>query len=105
MGVLPDELTFVNLGLDATVKARISRCYAIRGSSPDYIPLDNFYRFFSGEAMSQYTVDVTGEIARIVADPSITTDAIEGEWNAFIENYRGIWEPVVEELNAALAAE
>ncbi len=104
MGVLPDEFTFVNPGLDATVKERISRCYAIRGSSPDYIPLDNFYNFFSGEAKSQYTVDVTGEVARIVADPSITADAIEGEWNAFIENYRGIWEPVVEELNAALAA-
>ena len=103
MGILPDEFGFVNPAQNPTVQERITRNYNIRGASPDYIPLDNFYNFFSGEAKAQYSVDISGEIARIVADPNITEEAIEGEWNTFIENYRGIWEPVVNELNAALA--
>ena len=103
IGILPDEFTFVNPSLDPTVKSRISRMYEIRTSSPDYIPLDLDYEFFNGEAKSQYSVDIENEIARIVTDTSITADDVEGEWNSFIENYRAIWEPVVDELNAAFA--
>lgn len=43
------------------------------------------------------SVPYSNEIARMMMAPDVD---IEGEWTTFIENYRNMWEPVLNELNA-----
>lgn len=100
-GILPDEFSFINPTIDPVIKERVNKMYDIRCSSPDYIPLDLDYTYFASDAKANYSVDINGEINRIATDPNISMDDVEKEWNTFIENYRGIWEPVVEDLNKA----
>ena len=41
------------------------------------------------------------EIVRIVLDDGITLDQVEAEWNKFIEANKGLWQPLMDEMNAA----
>ncbi len=51
--------------------------------------------------LDEYSVNISGEILRLVAGKEITVDNVATEWNTFIENNRIMWEPVVNDLNAA----
>jgi len=41
------------------------------------------------------------EIVRIVLDDSISVDEVEAEWNNFIEANKGLWQPLLDEMNAS----
>ena len=56
--------------------------------------------FFTSEAKSQYSVSIDDEIMRLILDSSVDIDT---EWAKFIEDNRALWEPVVNDLNAAFA--
>ena len=74
--------------------------YKARAEHGAYIPLDVDYMFFTSEAKSQYSVSIDDEIMRLILDSSVDIDT---EWAKFIEDNRALWEPVVNDLNAAFA--
>ena len=53
--------------------------------------------------MRNYSVDIDSEITRIVCDDTISMDDVEAQWATFIEQNAGLWQPVVNDLNAACA--
>ena len=68
-----------------------------------YCALDFDYTFFNSTAKNEYSVDIAGEILRLIAGRDIPVENVAAEWNAFIENNRVAWEPVINDLNAAFA--
>lgn len=98
--VLADDFSFADPTIDPRISNRVKAVYAAREEKGDYLPLDYDYAFFTSDAKSKYSVDIESEVARIVVDKSAD---VETEWAKFIENNRALWEPVVNDLNAAFA--
>ena len=69
--------------------------YAVKQAGTVF-PKDNKVHALATEAKKNYSVDINAAIAEIVSG---NKDAAV-EWPAFIENNRGIWEPVVNDLDA-----
>ena len=70
--------------------------YAVKQSGTVF-KKDDKVEALATEAKKNYSVDVNSAIAEIVT----TNKDAETEWAAFIEANKGLWEPVVAELNAA----
>lgn len=98
--VLADDFTFVDPTLDAYIRETVMALYKARAEHGAYMPLDVDYMFFTSEAKSQYSVSIDDEIMRLILDSSVDIDT---EWAKFIEDNRALWEPVVNDLNAAFA--
>lgn len=98
--VLADDFTFVDPTLDAYIRETVIALYKARAEHGAYMPLDVDYMFFTSEAKSQYSVSIDDEIMRLILDSSVDIDT---EWAKFIEDNRALWEPVVNDLNAAFA--
>lgn len=96
--VLADSFTFVDPSLDQYIRDSVNNMYAIKGAAGGYAPLDMNYELFSSDAKSIYSVDINNEMVRLILDPDAD---IAAEWNEFVENNRPLWQPVVEDLNAA----
>lgn len=65
------------------------------------IPYNYDYAFYTSSAKEMYSVDIDSAVSNL-----ILTDAdIETEWTAFIEQYRPMVDPLIEELNAAFPVE
>ncbi|MGN0747939.1 MAG: extracellular solute-binding protein [Aristaeellaceae bacterium] len=104
--ILGDDFMLVDPNANPTTIERIARCYSTRYENAmehGYRKTDYDFAFFSSDAKSQYSVSIDDEILRLVSDKTIAMDAVDGEWAAFIENYRSMWEPVVKDLNDAFA--
>ncbi len=101
MGVLPDDFSFVNPAYDDRIIENVVALYKEKTENGVLTPQDNDYNFFSSESKAEYSVDVVAEIIRLMlAGDEVDVDAA---WNEFIESNRAIWEPVVNDLNAAFA--
>jgi hypothetical protein len=98
MAVL-DAFSFNNPANNETVRQEVLNMYRVKLAG-DYLPFDANYNFFTSEAKSNYSVDITGEIVRLVLDGSAD---IPTEWTKFIEANRGMWEPLQDGLNEAFA--
>ncbi len=99
----PDEFSFINPTEDQVVQERVNALYATRAALAEeygYTPLDAKVTYLTGEAMDNYSVNVMEEVVRIVVDANITADQVETEWTNFIEDYRNMWQPVIDALNA-----
>ena len=104
--ILGDDFMLVDPGANPNYISRISRCYAARYENAmknGYCALDFDYTFFNSTAKNEYSVDIAGEILRLIAGRDIPVENVAAEWNAFIENNRVAWEPVINDLNAAFA--
>lgn len=62
------------------------------------IPLDVDYEFFSSENKSNYSLELKDEFAKLVIGKP---EDVETEWNNYIEATKGIWQPVIDDLDAA----
>ena len=85
------------------VQQAVNAAYAARAASAakhGFIKLDYNVSFLGTQAKADYSVNILDEVVRIVVDEKITTSDIAAEWSKFIENYRQIWQPVVDDLNA-----
>ncbi len=104
MALCPDEFSLVNPAENQAVQQAVNAAYATRAESAaknGYLMLDYNVSFLGTQAKADYSVNILDEVVRIVVDEKITEDNIAQEWNKFIENYSQIWQPVVDDLNAA----
>ena len=69
--------------------------YAIRYEGTVW-PLSLNYQTFAGESKSNYSVPVTDKITEIVSG---NLD-VESAWSSFLDEYKGIWQPLLDDLNA-----
>ncbi len=103
MALCPDEFSLVNPAENQVVQQAVNAAYAARAASAaehGFIKLDYNVSFLGTQAKADYSVNILDEVVRIVVDENITTSDIATEWSKFIENYRQIWQPVVDDLNA-----
>ncbi len=103
MALCPDEFSLVNPAEDQIVQKAVNAAYAARATSAaknGFIKLDYNVNFLGTQAKADYSVNILDEVVRIAVDDKITEDAIAQEWTKFIDNYRQIWQPVVDDLNA-----
>lgn len=104
--ILGDDFMLVDPGANPTTIERIGKCYTARyenAMANGYRAVDYDYNFFVSDAKTEYAVGINDEILRLIADTTIPVEDIDAQWAEFIENYRVMWEPVVEDLNNAFA--
>ncbi len=103
MALCPDEFSLVNPAENQVVQQAVNAAYSARAASAaqnGFIKLDYNVSFLGTQAKADYSVNILDEVVRIVVDEKITANDIAAQWNTFIENYRQIWQPVVDDLNA-----
>lgn len=99
----PDEFSLVNPSENPVVQVAVNNAYAARAESAaknGYIELDYNVSFLGTQAKADYSVNIIDEVVRIAVDDKIGLADIQQEWDRFIENYKQIWQPVVDDLNA-----
>lgn len=100
-----DEFDLVNPTYSKAVLDAVNAVYDFRYASAEangYLPLDNHVTYLSTEAKSNYSVSIDDEVTRIVCDSDISIDDIDAQWEAFINSYAGMWQPVVDDLNSTM---
>jgi putative aldouronate transport system substrate-binding protein len=97
---MPDDFSFVNPTADFRVVNAVVDMYAAKAAQGDILRYDPDYNFFISDAKSAYSVDVVSEIVRIIMKQGADIDA---EWAAFVKAQTGMFQPVLNELNAAFA--
>lgn len=97
LGILPDDFSFVNPSNDPLVVKDVTAMYAVKQTG-DIIPLDYDYEFFSSESKANYSLKLEEEVTRLaIMKPD---GDIQAEWQKFIDANVGIWQPVIDDLNA-----
>ena len=96
-GILADDYSFINPSNDQDVVAQVKQMYATRKQGK-IILMDMDYEFFSSDNKAAYSLKLSDEVARLVVTKDIDVDA---EWQKFIDDNAGIWQPVVDDLNEA----
>lgn len=98
-GILADDYSFINPSNDQDVVAQVKQMYATRKQGK-IILMDMDYEFFSSDNKAAYSLKLSDEVARLIVTKDID---VEAEWQKFINDNAGIWQPVVDDLNAAFA--
>lgn len=99
LGILADDYSFINPTNDPQVVKEVQGLYAAKQGG-SIIPMDFDYEFFASDAKAAYSIKLEEEFARITIMKGAD---VEKEWNAMVETNKGIWEPVISDLNAAYA--
>lgn len=100
LGILADDFSFINPANDPLVIEQILACYAAKGDGV-INPIDYDYRYFASDNKANYSMDFTTEITRLMITPDLDIDA---EWDKFLETNKSIWQPVIDDLNAAFVS-
>lgn len=97
LGVIADDYSFINPGYDERVVNQILAVFeAKKGGKIN--PIDYDYKFFAGDSKANYSIDIESELTYLIITPD--TDA-QMEIDKFVADNRGVWKPVVKDLNAA----
>lgn len=80
---------------DIEIVERVRKMYELRNAGVVYSTPDE-YTNFTGESKANYSVPTTSKISEIV----VNNLDVESTWEAFKEEYRGLWQPLVDDLNA-----
>ncbi|HML46136.1 MAG TPA: hypothetical protein PKE04_05235, partial [Clostridia bacterium] len=100
-GVLSDDFNFANPRMNQNHIDIVSSIYAAKAAPGSVIiPYSYDFAFFSSQAKSNYSVDISGEITKLI----ISQEDIPSTWSKFIEDYRNMWEPLLNELQGAYPA-
>ena len=97
MGILADDYSFINPTNDPQVISDVQAMYAAKQSGK-IIPLDYDYEFFASDAKAAYSIKLEDEFARVLI---MKDTELEAQWNTMIETNKGLWQPVIDDLNAA----
>ena len=98
-GMCSDEANFLNPANDQEVVATVLRNYEIRNAEGSYIQrLDWDYDFYTSETKSNYSVDVQSAVVEMI----VSDEDLDTMISKFVEENRPLWEPLCEEINAAL---
>lgn len=95
MSILSDDFSFVSPAFDSRVKQIVSDIYAAKQAGV-VVPYDYDFAFHNSDAKKMYSVDITENAAKLVLNDA----DIESEWNAFINQYKMMVDPLLDELNA-----
>ncbi|MDL2318099.1 hypothetical protein LJC74_03265 [Eubacteriales bacterium OttesenSCG-928-A19] len=101
LGILADDFGFVSPSSDPRVVEQILACYAAKGEGV-INPTDYDYAFFASDNKANFSMDFVNEITRLIITPDLDIDA---EWSAYLETNKAMWQPVVDDLNAAFVTE
>lgn len=102
--IFAEDLQLINPATNADIRNAIAECVSARYAltkEHGYSKVDEKVQYLDTEAKRNYSVDISGEMSRLICDKTIPMDQVEAEWNAFIDANQGIWQPVVDDLNAA----
>lgn len=97
LGILADDYSFINPTNDAQVIREVLDIYAAKQLGR-IIPLDYAYETFASDAKAAYSIKLEDEFARVLIMKGAD---MAKEWNAMVEANKGIWQPVINDLNAA----
>lgn len=95
-GPCGDEANLMNPNTRAFGTEGATRNYGLKGAG-NVVATDKAQQFYVCEAKANYSVDVQSEIIALMVDDSLDIDT---EWDKFVEENKGLWQPVVDELNA-----
>lgn len=79
---------------DPQIPPLVQQTLELRKNGTIFMDSDR-YTYLNSDVRANYSVPVTSKIAEIVCNKM---DA-ESEWSKFLEEYKGIWQPVLDELN------
>lgn len=94
LGLLSDSFNFVKPGYEYAAELCLG-IYNAKGAG-EMLPLNLNYDYYASETKSIYSVDINSQITALV----ISEEDIDSTWDKFIEDNRGMWEPLLNELNA-----
>ena len=96
-GINADDFAFINPSNDRKFVDPIIRAYAVRNKGHINM-MDANYTFFSSESKANFSLDLSDEIGKLIMGKA---DEVESGWKAYIEENKSLWQPVVDDLNAA----
>ena len=97
LGILADDYSFINPTNDAQVISEVKDIYAAKQLGT-IIPLDFDYETFASDAKANYSLKLEDEFSRVLIMPE---DEVEAAWDTMVDTNKSIWQPVVDDLNAA----
>lgn len=100
LAILSDDFNFVSPAYPTWVQDSCMNCYNVKGEA-EVLPISFNYKFFTGESKNVFSVDVNAAITEIV----LGNQDIETAWNKFIDDNRGMWEPLMNDMNAEYYAD
>ena len=96
-GVNADDFGFINPSNDRKFVDPILRAYAVRDTGHiNYMDVN--YTFFSSDSKANFSVNLSDEIAKLIMGKA---EDLEANWKACIEENKPLWQPLVDDLNAA----
>ena len=98
-GYCGDDLAYAKglPGRHAHEQESVLACYAVKIDKGIVFEKDDKVTALSTEAMKNYSCDIDAAVAEIVSAKKDAASALE----EFIENNKGLWQPVIDDLNAA----
>jgi putative aldouronate transport system substrate-binding protein len=94
--ILADDFGFADPTADARVIKAVSDMYALREKG-DVLAFDPDFTYYTSDAKSNYSVAVADEVVRLIMQDNVDIDK---EWAKFVEAQSGMWQPLLNELNA-----
>lgn len=98
LGVVADDYSFINPGFDASVVQSILNVFEAKKTGKINM-IDYAYKFFASESKAEYSVDIKTELTYLIITADIDVPA---EIERFVASNTGLWQPVVDDLNAEL---
>ena len=80
---------------DPALQEQCKHSYELKAAG-EVLPYNYDYAFYSSETKNIYSVDIKSGVTEIV----IGTGDVDEAWQKFIDDNRGMWEPLLNELNA-----
>lgn len=99
ISILSDDFSFVSPAYDHRAQDIVSALYQVKGEG-EVVPYNYDYAFYKSETKDMYSVDVPGAAANLILNDA----DIETEWNAFIDQYQSMVDPLISELNEVYPA-
>lgn len=96
---LSDDFSFVDPTVNPSILNNTIKLFQNKSASTVRLPFDPYATLFSSDSKAQYSLKISDEVIREVVTEGIDIDT---EWNNYIETNRGMWEPVVNDMNASI---
>ncbi|MBQ8804032.1 MAG: hypothetical protein IJZ53_10380 [Tyzzerella sp.] len=95
-GTAGDDVAYVPgiAGRYLTEQEMVLDIYEVK-SNGTIFPIDMDYVILDTDAKKNYSIAVTSQVTKLV----ISSNNIEKDWKAFVDEYSTIWQPVLDDLN------
>lgn len=97
LGWLSDDFNFVSPAYKTELQDRVRTMYGIKSKADVIIPHNLKYTTYSSETKNIYSVNILDAVTKLV----INDEDIDTAWTTFIDENKGLWKPLLDELNEA----